>query len=68
MKNRGQFLEGQRADIEEHMRENSDAAFDSRSYSINPKKPSKDPMWKGGVVAYIVVAICYFPVANISIS
>ncbi|GKC09893.1 hypothetical protein Tco_1001503, partial [Tanacetum coccineum] len=45
-----------------------DVAFDSRSYSINTKKPSKDPMWKGGVVAYIVVAICYFPVANISIS
>lgn len=28
-----------------------------------PEKPSKGPMWKGVVVAYIVVAICYFPVA-----
>ncbi|KAA8529730.1 hypothetical protein F0562_034170 [Nyssa sinensis] len=28
-----------------------------------PEKPSKKPMWKGVVVAYIVVAICYFPVA-----
>ncbi|XP_059445813.1 lysine histidine transporter 2 [Corylus avellana] len=28
-----------------------------------PDKPSKGPMWKGVVVAYIVVAICYFPVA-----
>ncbi|GJU47695.1 hypothetical protein Tco_1217250 [Tanacetum coccineum] len=70
MKNRGQFLGGQRDDIEEHTsaRFLGDAGFDSRSYSINLKKPSKDPMWKGGVVAYIVVAICYFPVANISIS
>lgn len=30
-----------------------------------PEKPSKKPMWKGVVVAYIVVAICYFPVALI---
>ena len=30
-----------------------------------PEKPSKGPMWKGVVVAYIVVAICYFPVAII---
>jgi amino acid permease len=30
-----------------------------------PDKPSKGPMWKGVVVAYIVVAICYFPVALI---
>ncbi|XP_062149836.1 lysine histidine transporter 2 [Alnus glutinosa] len=30
-----------------------------------PEKPSKGPMWKGVVVAYIVVAICYFPVAFI---
>lgn len=30
-----------------------------------PEKPSKGPMWKGVVVAYIVVAICYFPVALI---
>ncbi|KAH7664184.1 Amino acid/polyamine transporter 2 protein [Dioscorea alata] len=28
-----------------------------------PEKPSKKPMWKGVVVAYIIVAICYFPVA-----
>lgn len=30
-----------------------------------PEKPSKKPMWKGVLVAYIVVAICYFPVALI---
>lgn len=28
-----------------------------------PERPSKKPMWKGVVVAYIIVAICYFPVA-----
>ncbi|XP_028760107.1 lysine histidine transporter 1-like [Neltuma alba] len=28
-----------------------------------PEKPSKGPMWRGVVVAYIVVAACYFPVA-----
>ncbi|KAK3418919.1 hypothetical protein EUGRSUZ_H04668 [Eucalyptus grandis] len=28
-----------------------------------PEKPSKKPMWLGVVFAYIVVAICYFPVA-----
>ncbi|KAJ4839410.1 hypothetical protein Tsubulata_016865 [Turnera subulata] len=28
-----------------------------------PEKPSKGPMWKGVLVAYIIVAICYFPVA-----
>lgn len=28
-----------------------------------PEKPSKIPMWRGVVVAYIVVAICYFPAA-----
>ncbi|KAK3122621.1 hypothetical protein QOZ80_8AG0616020 [Eleusine coracana subsp. coracana] len=28
-----------------------------------PEKPSKKPMWKGVVVAYIVVALCYFPVS-----
>ncbi|XP_078170074.1 lysine histidine transporter 1-like [Carex rostrata] len=27
------------------------------------EKPSKKPMWRGVLVAYIVVAICYFPVA-----
>ncbi|KAK8969830.1 Lysine histidine transporter 1 [Platanthera guangdongensis] len=30
-----------------------------------PKNPSKKPMWRGVVVAYIVVALCYFPVAII---
>ncbi|KAK1289431.1 Lysine histidine transporter 1 [Acorus calamus] len=30
-----------------------------------PEKPSKKPMWKGVIVAYIVVAACYFPVALI---
>ncbi|KAM7267518.1 hypothetical protein ACFE04_009684 [Oxalis oulophora] len=30
-----------------------------------PEKPSKGPMWKGVLVAYIVVALCYFPVALI---
>ena len=28
-----------------------------------PEKPSKKPMWKGVIVAYIVVALCYIPVA-----
>uniref|UniRef100_A0A453R046 Amino acid transporter transmembrane domain-containing protein n=1 Tax=Aegilops tauschii subsp. strangulata TaxID=200361 RepID=A0A453R046_AEGTS len=28
-----------------------------------PEKPSKKPMWRGVVLAYIVVAICYLPVA-----
>ncbi|WOG85019.1 hypothetical protein DCAR_0104205 [Daucus carota subsp. sativus] len=28
-----------------------------------PQQPSKKPMWKGVVVAYIIVALCYFPVA-----
>ncbi|KFK37637.1 hypothetical protein AALP_AA3G009100 [Arabis alpina] len=28
-----------------------------------PENPSKQPMWKGAIVAYIIVAICYFPVA-----
>ncbi|XP_015878896.2 lysine histidine transporter 1 [Ziziphus jujuba] len=30
-----------------------------------PAKPSKGPMWKGVIFAYIVVALCYFPVALI---
>ncbi|THG04631.1 lysine histidine transporter 1-like [Camellia sinensis] len=30
-----------------------------------PEKPSKGPMWKGVLVAYFVVALCYFPVALI---
>ncbi|CAI0457442.1 unnamed protein product [Linum tenue] len=29
----------------------------------SPERPSKVPMWRGVVVAYIVVALCYFPVA-----
>ncbi|KAH9792129.1 Lysine histidine transporter 1 [Citrus sinensis] len=28
-----------------------------------PERPSKGPMWRGVVIAYIVVALCYFPVA-----
>nr|XP_018676022.1 PREDICTED: lysine histidine transporter 1-like isoform X1 [Musa acuminata subsp. malaccensis] len=28
-----------------------------------PEKPSKKPMWKGVIVAYIGVALCYIPVA-----
>ncbi|KAL1556762.1 Lysine histidine transporter 1 [Salvia divinorum] len=28
-----------------------------------PEVPSKKPMWKGVIVAYFVVFICYFPVA-----
>lgn len=28
-----------------------------------PEKPSKKPMWKGVVVAYVIIAICYFSVA-----
>ncbi|OIW09423.1 hypothetical protein TanjilG_14574 [Lupinus angustifolius] len=31
----------------------------------SPEKPSKGPMWKGVLIAYIVVAVCYFPVALI---
>ncbi|KAL2332689.1 hypothetical protein Fmac_013902 [Flemingia macrophylla] len=30
-----------------------------------PEKPSKKPMWKGVILAYIGVAFCYFPVALI---
>ncbi|KAL0381796.1 UNVERIFIED_CONTAM: Lysine histidine transporter 1 [Sesamum angustifolium] len=30
-----------------------------------PERPSKVPMWRGVIVAYIVVALCYFPVAII---
>ncbi|PON45606.1 Amino acid transporter, transmembrane domain containing protein [Parasponia andersonii] len=30
-----------------------------------PEKPSKKPMWRGVMVAYAVVAVCYFPVALI---
>ncbi|ONM03946.1 Lysine histidine transporter 2 [Zea mays] len=28
-----------------------------------PGKPSKKPMWKGVIVAYVVIAACYLPVA-----
>ncbi|KAL8494361.1 hypothetical protein ACS0TY_025248 [Phlomoides rotata] len=28
-----------------------------------PHKPSKRPMWKGVITAYIVIAVCYLPVA-----
>lgn len=28
-----------------------------------PEKPSKGPMWKGVMIAYVVVFLCYFPVA-----
>ncbi|KAB2614063.1 lysine histidine transporter 1-like [Pyrus ussuriensis x Pyrus communis] len=31
----------------------------------SPEKPSKYAMWRGVVIAYIVVALCYFPVAFI---
>ncbi|CAI9777277.1 unnamed protein product [Fraxinus pennsylvanica] len=30
-----------------------------------PEKPSKGPMWRGVIAAYVAVAICYFPVALI---
>ncbi|CAK9316489.1 unnamed protein product [Citrullus colocynthis] len=30
-----------------------------------PEKPSKGPMWKGVILAYLVVALCYFPVAMV---
>ncbi|KAA8548197.1 hypothetical protein F0562_004542 [Nyssa sinensis] len=30
-----------------------------------PERPSKGPMWRGVIIAYIVVALCYFPVALI---
>ncbi|XP_043719400.1 lysine histidine transporter 2-like [Telopea speciosissima] len=30
-----------------------------------PDRPSKIPMWRGVLLAYMVVAICYFPVALI---
>jgi hypothetical protein len=29
----------------------------------SPEKPSKSPMWRGVLVAYMVVAACYFPVS-----
>ncbi|XP_074570960.1 lysine histidine transporter 1-like [Curcuma longa] len=33
------------------------------SMPSTPEKPSKIPMWKGAIVAYILVGLCYFPVA-----
>jgi amino acid permease len=30
-----------------------------------PEKPSKVSMWRGVIVAYIIVALCYWPVAII---
>ncbi|KAL5080593.1 hypothetical protein RYX36_009014 [Vicia faba] len=30
-----------------------------------PEKPSKVPMWRGVIFAYIIVALCYWPVAII---
>ncbi|KAL8547049.1 hypothetical protein ACS0TY_006682 [Phlomoides rotata] len=33
------------------------------SMPSTPTKPSKGPMWKGVIVAYIIVSLCYFPVA-----
>lgn len=30
-----------------------------------PEMPSRKPMWKGVVFAYVIVALCYFPVAFI---
>ncbi|KAJ0048820.1 hypothetical protein Pint_15646 [Pistacia integerrima] len=33
------------------------------SIPSTPEKPSNKPMWKGALIAYIVVALCYFPVA-----
>lgn len=35
------------------------------SIPSTPEKPSKKPMWKGAVVAYIIIALHYFPVALI---
>lgn len=29
------------------------------------ERPSRKPMWKGSLFAYIIVALCYFPVALI---
>ncbi|KAH9776670.1 Aa trans domain-containing protein [Citrus sinensis] len=35
------------------------------SIPSTPEKPSKKPMWKGVVIAYLLVAFCYFPVAMV---
>ncbi|KAF9601869.1 hypothetical protein IFM89_023788 [Coptis chinensis] len=52
-----------------------DVAFSYAGHSVvleiqatipsTPENPSKKPMWKGAVVAYIIVALCYFPVGLI---
>ncbi|KAL2896389.1 Lysine histidine transporter 1 [Bienertia sinuspersici] len=33
------------------------------SIPSTPDKPSKTPMWKGSLLAYVIIALCYFPVA-----
>ncbi|XP_047973233.1 lysine histidine transporter 1-like [Salvia hispanica] len=33
------------------------------SLPSTPQRPSKKAMWKGAIVAYVIVALCYFPVA-----
>ncbi|KAL2896514.1 Lysine histidine transporter 1 [Bienertia sinuspersici] len=33
------------------------------SIPSTPEKPSKIPMWKGSVLAYVIVLLCYLPVA-----
>ncbi|XP_047972202.1 lysine histidine transporter 1-like isoform X2 [Salvia hispanica] len=35
------------------------------SLPSTPDRPSEKPMWKGAIVAYVIVALCYFPVALI---
>lgn len=35
------------------------------SIPSTPERLSKKPVWKGALVAYIIVALCYFPVALI---
>jgi amino acid permease len=32
-----------------------------------PSRPSKIPMWKGVILAYMIVALCYFPVALVGL-
>ncbi|KAL2928678.1 Lysine histidine transporter 1 [Bienertia sinuspersici] len=33
------------------------------SIPSTPDRPSKIPMWKGSLLAYIIIGLCYFPVA-----
>lgn len=35
------------------------------SLPSSPERPSKKLMWKGAIFTYIIVALCYFPVALI---